>query len=140
MDFKKYPKVKTYMDSTIDQARRLGYVETLLGRRRYIPEITSSNANIRNASERMAINMPVQGTAGDLIKIAMIKVQSALDQSKIDAEMLLQIHDELLFECNEQDRESLVTMVSEIMPQALPELSVPIGVEVKSGPNWGSLS
>ncbi|MFL2640499.1 MAG: DNA polymerase I [Dehalococcoidia bacterium] len=138
--FKKYPKVKTYMDSTIDQARRLGYVETLLGRRRYIPEITSSNANIRNASERMAINMPVQGTAGDLIKIAMIKVQSALDQSKIDAEMLLQIHDELLFECNEQDRESLVTMVSEIMPQALPELSVPIGVEVKSGPNWGSLS
>ncbi len=137
--FRKYPKVKTYMDSTIGQARRLGYVETLLGRRRYIPEITSSNANIRNASERMAINMPVQGTAGDLIKIAMIKVQSALDEAKMDAKMILQIHDELLFECNQQEKESLVTIVSEIMPKALPMLSVPIGIEVKSGPNWGTL-
>tara|TARA_B100001123_G_C15339306_1_gene1034112 strand:+ start:802 stop:3708 length:2907 start_codon:yes stop_codon:yes gene_type:complete len=138
--FKKYSKVKTYMDSTIDQARRLGYVETLLGRRRYIPEITSSNANIRNASERMAINMPVQGTAGDLIKIAMINVQNALDKTEMKAQMLLQIHDELLFECDETEEEELVDIVSDIMPKALPILSVPIGVEVKSGPNWGSLS
>lgn len=137
--FKKYPKVKTYMDSTIDQARRLGYVETLLGRRRYIPEITSSNANIRNASERMAINMPVQGTAGDLIKIAMIRVQSAIDKAKMDAKMILQIHDELLFECTQEEKNLLVNLVSEIMPKALPMLSVPIGIEVKSGPNWGTL-
>ena len=138
--FKRYPKVKDYMESTIETARSLGYVETLLGRRRYLPEITSSNSNIRTSAERMAINMPVQGTAGDLIKLAMIQIQERLDSSTMSSKMVLQIHDELLFESPLEEKNPLSEILEELMPQALPGISVPLLIDIKTGPNWGELT
>jgi DNA polymerase-1 len=138
--FKRYPKVKDYMESTIENARSLGYVETLLGRRRYLPEITSSNSNIRTSAERMAINMPVQGTAGDLIKLAMIQIQERLDSSTMSSKMVLQIHDELLFESPLAEKNPLSEILEELMPQALPGISVPLLIDIKTGPNWGELT
>jgi DNA polymerase-1 len=138
--FKRYPQVKDYMESTIENARSLGYVETLLGRRRYLPEITSSNSNIRTSAERMAINMPVQGTAGDLIKLAMIQIQERLDSSTMSSKMVLQIHDELLFESPLEEKNPLSEILEELMPQALPGISVPLLIDIKTGPNWGELT
>lgn len=137
--FDRYPKVRSYMDATIDQARRLGYVQTLLGRRRFLPEINAGNPNVRAAAERMAINMPVQGTAADVIKLAMLRMQERLDETGMATKMLLQIHDELLFESPEGEREPLAALVDEVMPNVLPELSVPLAVEIKTGRSWGEL-
>lgn len=137
--FDRYPKVRSYMDATIDQARRLGYVETLLGRRRFLPEINAGNPNVRAAAERMAINMPVQGTAADIIKLAMLRMQERLDATGMATKMLLQIHDELLFESPEEEYGPLAALVDEVMPNVLPELSVPLAVEIKTGRSWGEL-
>ncbi len=137
--FERFPLVRTYMDRTIAGARENGYVETVLGRRRYLPEITASNQGVRAAAERMAINMPVQGTAAEIIKLAMLRVQERLDEANMRTLMLLQIHDELLFEAPAAEQDALTAIVSEVMPAVMPILDVPLAVDIKSGPSWGAM-
>jgi len=136
--FQRYPKVKEYIEATKQQARERGYVQTLLGRRRYIPEINSSNRQAREAAERMAINMPVQGMAADIIKLAMINLQSEMDRRVLKSKMILQVHDELLFEVPGEELEEMKGLVAQVMSQAV-ELSIPLKVEVKVGRNWGEM-
>ncbi len=136
--FEKYPGVKRYLEATKKQARDLGYVETLLGRRRFIPEINSSNRQVREAAERMAINMPVQGTSADIIKIAMINLHREMGRLKLKSKMLLQVHDELIFEVPQGEFEIMLKLVPEIMSAAI-EISVPLKVDVKFGNNWGEM-
>jgi len=136
--FERYPGVKGYLESTKEQARNSGYVETLLGRRRYIPEIGSSNRMLREAAERMAINMPVQGTSADIIKVAMLRLHEAIHRRGLKSRLILQVHDELLFEAPPEELEEMKSLVSEIMPHAL-ELSVPLKIDIKVGRNWGEL-
>ena len=137
--FERFPMVRDYMDKTIAGARENGYVQTLLGRRRYLPEIAASNQGVRAAAERMAINMPVQGTAAEIIKLAMLRMQERLDESGMRTLMLLQIHDELLFETPDEERDALTSIVDEVMPTVMPMLDVPLVVDVKSGPSWGTM-
>ena len=136
--FQKYAGVKEYMESTKAQAQELGYVETLLGRRRYIPEVNSSNAQVRMAAERMAINMPVQGTAADITKIAMVNVQRRMDEAGLKSKMILQVHDELIFELPREELEEMKVLARDVMSSAL-ELSVPLKVDLKMGSNWGEM-
>jgi DNA polymerase I len=136
--FEKYPKVKEYLEATKEQARRLGYVQTVLGRRRFLPEINSSNRMVREAAERMAVNAPVQGSSADIIKIAMINLHREMQKRNPKSKMLLQIHDELLFEVVEGEVEEMKSMVGELMPLAY-ELSVPVKVDVKLGRNWAEM-
>ena len=133
-----YPQVRHYIDETVHRARTDKYVETLLGRRRYIPEITSSNRNIRQAAERIAINMPVQGTAADIIKAAMVDVQKRLEDEGMASKMLLQVHDELVFETPQHEQDALVGVLEEIMPREL-HLVVPVEIEIRAGYSWGEL-
>ncbi len=136
--FEKYPGVKQYLESTKEQARKFGNVKTVLGRRRFIPEIKSSNRQIREAAERMAINMPVQGTSADIIKVAMINLDSEMQKRQLKSKMLLQVHDELIFEVPEDELEEMRQLVPEIMSTAL-ELCVPLKVDIKTGKNWGEM-
>ena len=136
--FEKYSGVKEYLDSTKRDAAQKGYVQTILGRRRYIPEINSSNGQVRMAAERMAINMPVQGTSADIIKVAMIEIQREMDSKGLEAKMILQVHDELLFELPNGELEELSSLVRRIMPHAL-ELSVPLKIDIKTGRNWDEM-
>ena len=133
--FEQYPKVKEFMSKTIEFAKENGYVETITGRRRYLRDINSSNAMIRSAAERTAINTPIQGTAADMIKLAMTRVQSALDEGKFNTKMILQVHDELLFDLAIDEEAEIKEMVVEEMKNALP-LNVPITVDVGTGDNW----
>jgi DNA polymerase-1 len=133
--FERFPKVKQYISDTIATAKRDGYVSTLLGRRRYLPDINSKNSNVRGNAERQAINMPIQGTAADMIKLAMIKIHSRLKDEGIQAKMLLQVHDELVFEAARKEELKTKKLIAEEMKNALP-LSVPIEVEIGSGKNW----
>jgi DNA polymerase-1 len=134
----RFPSVRAYMERTIQQARELGYVSTLLGRRRYLPELHSSNSVLRQAAERMAINHPIQGTAADIIKLAMVRIHRALHEEQVPAEMILQVHDELVFEVAREDLDRLARLVRPIMEQALP-LSVPLEADLAWGPNWQDL-
>ena len=136
--FEKYPGVKQYLESTKEQARQEGYVQTILGRRRSIPEINSSNRQVREAAERMAINMPVQGTSADIIKVAMINLDREIAKRKLKSKMTLQVHDELIFEVPKTEREEMRQLASELMSAAL-ELSVPLKVDIKTGQNWGEM-
>jgi len=136
--FEKYPGVKRYLESTKELAREAGYVQTILGRRRYIPEINSSNRQVREAAERMAINMPVQGTSADIIKVAMIKLQREMDERQLKSRMLLQVHDELIFEVPEAELEIMRQLVTDVMSAAL-KLSIPLKVDTKVGNNWGEM-
>jgi DNA polymerase-1 len=133
--FERFPKVKQYINETIDMARRKGYVETLLGRRRYVPDINSRNQNIRSNAERQAINMPIQGTAADMIKIAMIRIDEAIRRAHMMSAMILQVHDELVFEIRANEEAKMRKLVTEYMAKAL-ELSVPVEVEIGVGKNW----
>ena len=133
--FEQYPKVKEFMSKTIEFAKENGYVETITGRRRYLRDINSSNAMIRSAAERTAINTPIQGTAADMIKLAMTRVQAALDEGEFDTKMILQVHDELLFDMVIDEETEIKEMVVEEMKSALP-LKVPITVDVGTGDNW----
>lgn len=137
--FERFPMVRKYMDDTIARARENGYVQTVMGRRRYLPEIKASNQGVRAAAERMAINMPVQGTAAEIIKLAMLRMQERLDDTGMRTTMLLQIHDELLFEAPDDEQEALTTIVDEVMPTVMPELDVPLAVDVKAGSSWGQM-
>jgi DNA polymerase-1 len=136
--FAKYPGIRDYVEDTKRQARGRLYVETILGRRRYVPEINHSNFNVRQGAERMAINMPVQGTAADVIKIAMVRIHQRMQEQKVASRMLLQVHDELIFEVPPHEMEPMKSMVLELMPAAM-ELAVPLKVELKVGPTWGDL-
>ena len=136
--FGKYPGIRTYTDSIKAKVRETGYVETLLGRRRYIHEIRSSNHNVRAAGERMAINMPIQGTAADIIKVAMIRIQERLDALKLRSMMIIQVHDELIFETPQDELEQVKAIVMELMPSAM-TLAVPLDVELKTGYTWGDM-
>jgi len=136
--FEKYPGVKKYLESTKEKAREKGYVQTILGRRRSIPEINSQNRQVREAAERMAINMPVQGTSADIIKVAMINLDRELEKSQLKSKMLLQVHDELIFEVPQKELEEMRRLAPEIMSTAL-ELSIPLKVDIKTGKNWGEM-
>jgi len=136
--FARHPGVKQYIESTKKQAWEAGYVQTLLGRRRSIPEIDSSNRQVREAAERMAINMPVQGTSADIIKVAMINLDKEMDKRRLKSKMLLQVHDELVFEVPEEELELMRQLVPQAMSTAL-KLSVPLKVDIKTGHNWGEM-
>jgi DNA polymerase-1 len=136
--FEKYPGVKQYLESTKEKARKDGYVQTILGRRRAIPEINHANRQLREAAERMAINMPVQGTSADIIKVAMINLDREIARRKLKSKMLLQVHDELIFEVPQAEVDQMSKLVPELMSTAI-SLSVPLKVDVKTGPNWGEL-
>jgi DNA polymerase I len=136
--FEKYPGVTSYMESTRAQARKLGYVQTILGHRRYVPEVNSPNRMVREAAERMAINMPVQGTSSDIIKIAMINLYREICERGLKSRMLLQVHDELIFEVPPDEVDLMDTLISDRMATAI-HLSVPLKVDIKSGPNWGAM-
>jgi DNA polymerase-1 len=141
--FDKYKGVAEYLEATKRSARERGYVETLLGRRRYIPDINNSNGQIRAAAERMAINMPIQGTAADITKLAMIMVQNEMDGRGLGPQgsgcrMLLQVHDELVFEVPHNALDDMKRLVLEVMLAAL-KLDVPLTADVKVGANWGEM-
>ena len=131
--FETYPGIRGYIDKTLADGREKGYVETLYGRRRYVPELTSTNRNVREAGERLAYNMPIQGTAADIIKIAMIELDGPL--MDLGARMLLQVHDELLVEAPIDKADEVAELMRRTMMDAA-RLSVPLNVEVGRGPNW----
>ena len=130
-----YRGVRAYMKKVVENAKETGYTETLYGRRRYIPELKSSNFNIRSGAERIALNTPIQGTAADLIKLAMIRVENALNANFPEAQLLLQVHDELIVECPEAMAEEVAALVSREM-QSVAELNVPLTAEAKIGKSW----
>ncbi|MBR4863884.1 MAG: DNA polymerase I [Oscillospiraceae bacterium] len=130
-----YHGVRDYMKQVVDSARAEGYTQTMYGRRRYIPELKSSNFNIRQGAERIALNTPIQGTAADLIKLAMIRVDQALSEQYPEAKLLLQVHDELIVECPEEIAEEVAALVSSRMQQVA-ELNVPLLAEAKIGKSW----
>jgi DNA polymerase-1 len=135
--FEKFPGVKRYLDGIRKQAAQQGYVETLLGRRRYFPALQGkANVQVKNREEREAINAPVQGTAADIMKIAMLKVPPALKKAGLKAKMLLQVHDELVFECPKSELKETARIVQEVMSNAYP-LSIPLSTEARYGTNWG---
>jgi DNA polymerase I len=136
--FERYPGVKAYLEATKEQARSRGFVETLLGRRRYIPEINASNRQVREAAERMAINMPVQGTSADIIKVAMLHVIREMNQRKLQSRLLLQVHDELIFEVPQHELIFMSEMAPRLMAAAV-DLAVPLKVDMKYGANWGAM-
>ncbi len=136
--FAAHPLVRAFIDRTLAEGRERGYVATLLGRRRYLPDLRSGNPVARNAAERMAMNAPVQGTASDMIKIAMVRVHEALGARGLRARMLLQVHDELLFEAPPDEVAAVEALAREIMGDAVP-LRVPVVVDVKSGKDWSEV-
>ena len=133
--FNQFPGIRRYMDETIASAREHGYVETVTGRRRYIRDIRSANNPLRGGAERNAINAPIQGTAADMIKLAMININRELTPRKLKTRMLLQVHDELVFDLYQPEQQEVVPMIEEKMKTAL-SLDVPILVEIGIGENW----
>ena len=136
--FAKYPGISEYLEGVKARTRECQFVETVMGRRRYVPDINASNFNVRGAAERMAINMPIQGTAADIMKLAMIKVQDRLEREKMRTKMLLQVHDELVFEVPQDELDMLHELALEEMPAAH-DLDVSLKVDAKWGPNWGDM-
>jgi len=136
--FQRYNGVRRYTEEVVEQARELGYVTTMLGRRRDLPELRSSQPQVRAAGERMAVNTPIQGTAADLVKLAMLRVSDAFD-GNAEVGLLLQVHDELVFEVTERRAREVASRARELMSGAL-HLDVPVVVDAKVGPNWGEMS
>ena len=133
--FKRYSGVKSFIDQTIEETRKTGVVQTLFGRKRRLDDINSSNANIRNFAQRAAINTPIQGSAADLIKIAMIKMQQALEKKSMASKMLLSVHDEIIFETPFEEKDRLIELATQVMEQVHP-LKVPLKVNFGVGENW----
>ncbi|MCC6818608.1 MAG: DNA polymerase I, partial [Bacteroidia bacterium] len=133
--FTQFPGIKSYMTKVVDEARNRGYVETLMGRRRYLRDINSANATVRSFAERNAINAPIQGTAADMIKLAMINVQRKLKEGNFKSRMILQVHDELIFDGHKSELEELKKLITTEMQNAMP-LKVPVIAEAGSGNNW----
>ena len=127
---KKYPKIKEYMDNTKNIAVEKGYVETKFGRRRYVPNIKSQNYIIREQAKRIAMNAPIQGTAADITKIAMVKIEERIKEEKLDAKILLQVHDEIIVECNNNIKDKIANILKEEMEKAA-VLQVPIIADIR---------
>lgn len=133
--FEQYPGVKKYMDDIVKYARENGYVETIMHRRRYLPDIHSSNFNVRNFAQRTAMNTPIQGSAADIIKVAMINMQKMIQRENLQANLLLQVHDEMIFEAPKSEIETLGELVPSVMDSAV-KLDVPLKVETAHGKTW----
>jgi DNA polymerase-1 len=133
--YKTYPKLRNYISEQIDFARENGYVQTVLGRRRYLKDINGNNQVVRGAAERNAVNAPIQGSAADIIKIAMINIHKKLEEENYKSKMLLQVHDELVFDAYKPELEKLKTMVKHEMENAY-KLTVPLDVDLGVGENW----
>ena len=133
--FARFPKVNQYIFDTIASVKRDGYVTTLRGRRRYLPDINSKNGTVRANAERQAINMPIQGTAADMIKLAMLRIFRRMRHEKLQSRMLLQVHDELVFDILKKEIVVMKALVLEEMKAALP-LNVPVEVDIGVGQNW----
>jgi DNA polymerase I len=136
--FGAYPQTRLYMDRMIEEATQRGYAETILGRRRMLPELTDKNVTARNFAKRNAVNTPIQGSAADLIKLAMLRIDRLIGDGKLKAKMLLQIHDELVFESLEEDAPAAGNIIKQEM-EAVMKLRVPLEVKVKSGTNWSQI-
>ncbi len=134
--FKEYSGLKNYMETIVKSAREDGFVKTLLGRRRYLRDIHSRNSVIRSNAERIAINTPIQGSAADMIKIAMININRLLEEGNYKTKMILQVHDELVFDLHKDEQEKLMPLIEEKMASAMPNLNVPILVEMGTGSDW----
>jgi DNA polymerase I len=134
--FAQYPRIKSYMDESIELAKEKGYVETIMGRRRYLRDINSTNHTVRGFAERNAINSPIQGSAADMLKIAMINIHSDLKQLNIKSKMLLQVHDELVFDAHKAELDILKPIIENRMKNAIPNLTVPMEVGIGIGNNW----
>jgi DNA polymerase-1 len=134
---KEFSGIAKYMDDTINSARELGYVKTLMGRKRWLRDIISSNFTVRSFAERNAINSPIQGSAADMIKMAMIKIHAAMQKEKLKSKMILQVHDELVFDVFKEEVETLKPLILENMKNALPlPNGIPVEAEVGVGINW----
>ncbi len=134
--FEKYPNIKKFIESTVASTKQHGYAETLAGRRRYFPDINSQNHTIRTATERAAVNMPIQGTAADMMKVAMIKIHNTMKQQNFQSKLMLQVHDELVFEVIPEELETLPTLIKGIMESAFPLPNVPVVAESGIGNSW----
>jgi DNA polymerase-1 len=133
--FLKYPGVKAYLESTLEFVKNHGYVVTMFGRRRYIPDIHSRDRNVFMAAQRAAVNTPLQGSAADIIKIAMVEVQKEIEDQKWGARMIMQVHDELVFEVSEEEKETVARMVKSKMENVC-KIAVPLTVDLSIGKNW----
>jgi len=133
--FARYAGVKAYIERVVREAREKGYVTTLLNRRRYLPDLFSPNRAIRSFGERTAMNTPIQGSAADIIKLAMVNIHRELSEHRFEAKMILQVHDELIFDAPRDEIPELAEMVKRCMENAL-ALDVPLEVDIKVGPNW----
>jgi DNA polymerase-1 len=133
-----FPGIAEWQKKTLAFTHERGYAETLYGRRRYLPAIRSTNFQVRSAAEREAINMPIQGTAADIIKHAMITVDAELTERKLRSRMILQVHDELIFECPADEVDAIRELSTRIMPKSL-VMKVPLQVALKQGRNWGEM-
>jgi DNA polymerase-1 len=133
--YKTYPTLKDYISKQVNLAREQGYVETLLRRRRYLKNINSGNSLVRSMDERNAVNAPIQGTAADIIKIAMIRIQKKLEAGNFKSKMLLQVHDELVFDIHKEELETLKSIIKATMEEAY-KMSIPLSVDVGLGMNW----
>jgi DNA polymerase-1 len=133
--YKTYPKLRNFISEQIDFARENGYVQTLLGRRRYLKDINGSNQVVRGAAERNAVNAPIQGSAADIIKMAMINIHKKLEEGEYKTKMLLQVHDELVFDVYKPELEEMKSMIKTEMENAY-DLAVPLEVEVGTGNDW----
>jgi DNA polymerase-1 len=133
--FESFPSIRSFIDGTLAKAKETLYTETMFGRRRYIPDINSNNGNVRAVAERNAVNAPIQGTAADIIKMAMIRVSRRLKAERLKARMVLQIHDELLLEVPETELEAVKRLLVEEM-EGVCKLSVPLTVECNYGKTW----
>jgi len=134
--FTRFPRVREYIDDSLERAREHGYVQTMIGRRRYLPDLQSRNYGLRAAAERMAINAPLQGTAADLIKLAMIRAARELREQRTRAQLVLQVHDELIFDVPPADVARVRAIAKDAMENAM-QVSVPLVVDCKVGPTWG---
>jgi DNA polymerase-1 len=133
--FKRYKKVRIYLDGILEGARRDGFVCTLLNRRRYLPELKSKIPSVRQFAERMAINTPIQGTAADLIKVAMVNIANLFLKKKLSSRLIMQVHDELVVEAPKDEKEEVMTLVKKEMEEVV-KLKVPLKVEIALGKNW----
>ncbi|MBR4334727.1 MAG: DNA polymerase I, partial [Clostridia bacterium] len=133
--FERYPGVKKFMDEAVKKGYDQGYAVTMMGRRRQLPELKSGNGNVRNFGERAAMNTPVQGTAADIIKLAMVRVHDALKKEGLRARLILQVHDELLIEAPKEEEETVTRILRDCMEHVF-KLTVPLVAEVKTGASW----
>jgi DNA polymerase-1 len=133
--FEAFPAVRAYMDRTVAEARQRGYTETLFGRRRQIPELSSPNFRIRQAGERQAMNAGIQGLAADIFKVALVRIEAALEEAGMDSRLILQVHDEVLLDVPPPERDAAADLVVKAMSGAV-ELSVPLEVNLAFGPTW----